>query len=1719
MRRALVFLLLFGLGFATLVAVQTWQRRRLERAAEERQQAVPAPVPRPRVSPPFPLPDPPLPPEAEPATGHEQGGVTAVVRSRFSTREFDKASGATLFEITAENSAPVANGAYDFEQLVALRFSPDTGTLSWEVAADQARARVKENGSFDPLYPITLHTVEATLHEGPRFIPLRMYVPVLEGLLATQRFTSRERARIEGNGLLAVGLGIVLDGIDGSLLLVSDARVELTLAGGGKAVLTSVGGLLVRSPEGEATGPAQIVALGDAHLVLEGDKSIDLRGRTIRILGDVRADDPTRFIARTVIAEGDVRIVPERGSFAADGTFSGQLAELRLSEAGVALWATLEQEPEVEMLLRDVSGVLPGEPRLPETGLPARISGAGPLRLDFSGTPSFDFVGPAQLEIPSLDAVLTAEEDLHGEREGESASILIATGSAVARSGAVELTSEVISSRAESDAAGGTSVRLAGAGPTIASGATESGGDFALTAAGGLEYLYSGAAELVTEARDVELLVRGPDALFARAQRVVDFDPRAFSFVAEGDVEFVNADGTGTADRVDAHSRTHAELTGSPSRQARYEMTSGGLAAAWIEYRQSTVRARGSVAAHWSSGGQAYAFQSHWLELERLPLEGGPETGAEAERFELKAGGSVHGELSETDSSFELQSDLLEASGLLLGSREQAALEPSSMTATGNVRFDYFSSAPDRRADFSGTGERLETDGHGQGRLTGTPAGTVSLSGDLPTEGLAYSMVARQIEFSPERVIALDTQVDIEGALVRLSPMAQKRETRAPLRAVAGKMVADTGSVLFSDSVYLGQLEDDGIGWYLDSDKALLLGGEDVLAADERNLPIHELLAWGGFRANFNGNMDAEGLKLRVDRRTDLVQIEGAPAQITTGQLKWTSAWFEWHVDSSVLKSGQGRLESLPGVEQPWSLTYESLQPLAGPDATIQVVREPNAVSGDQRLRASWALFWVDSQKWASFSTAFLEGGTPTKSPRSRGPRATGANNLFALLDASRVGEWLNEAYLEGNVEVLALRPGPTGEDKRWERISRAEAAYIDLIDGHAWIRDVSTSGSMDVGSRKVRLKLRADWLRHSADGSFQADRAVVTSCDFESPHYEIRIGDLRMDRRPDPRAEEIAARRREQGLEDPDRPMNTTNGWNVSTTSTGIAFNEQVSLPLPPIEFPLTDGFEVPRREVRVFGIQPLSFGTDARFGAFVRAKFVRPLGRASKTIARGIDKAMGLPPQVPTGSWEFEPTYLGSRGFGLNVDNRLESDDRYEIRSDLGLMSDRGIDKGLVRVPTGDRDNLRLWYHLRGRFLLDPEEWVDLVVTKQSDPGVQSEFYESQYLRFEERESYVHWRKADQLEYWHATAELELDGHRTEVEEQPSFGYYRGRGQVGTLWGAPVNYTSDFDLERLNRVEGDPQYEAPFADGFGERDVLRFDTTHRVERPTPLGVLGMIATPFIEARGTVWDGGVDGGSAPSRAALSAGAEVGTSFWRQFSGGARHDLSPAIGVHGDLVHELAGSTPAVFDHVESPLDGRFVDLRLRSRLSLPSRAAGYRRFLDVELTETHASDVASGEPGGWLPVRVNAAYLDSIFGIPIGATHEARYDLEAGTTPYSRTFFGIDPLPQLEIETGYHSGQRDDGELLYSAFSTAARYTISEKWQVEGRQTISITSNSPLSSAITVRRFGHDFVFELGLSFRAGEGGNSLTFDLTPLLLWSRPPIGLLDRWTAVED
>ena len=87
------------------------------------------------------------------------------------------------------------------------------------------------------------------------------------------------------------------------------------------------------------------------------------------------------------------------------------------------------------------------------------------------------------------------------------------------------------------------------------------------------------------------------------------------------------------------------------------------------------------------------------------------------------------------------------------------------------------------------------------------------------------------------------------------------------------------------------------------------------------------------------------------------------------------------------------------------------------------------------------------------------------------------------------------------------------------------------------------------------------------------------------------------------------------------------------------------------------------------------------------------------------------------------------------------------------------------------------------------------------------------------------------------------------------------------------------------------------------------------------------------------------------------------------------------------------------------------------------------------------------------------------------------------------------------------------------AGFLGIALWRAGEKWEFEGRQTVSLADDASLNSRLVLRRIGHDLIFELQYGLRSGEGGSSLGISVKPLLGWKPTRGGLLERWKDEND
>lgn len=1591
--------------------------------------------------------------------------------------------------LTADDHRSRGEGAADLETLSVSLFASDGAALLRKLDAARGRVHLEfadGRPRLSETLPGTFEEVTVTIEGGSQFAPLTLGVPELALDFGSQVLRSERDVTVAGRGLQATGSGLYGEGESGLLRIEREPRVTLELEDGSRATLSAGGPLTFENRPDLGPDMAELRAEGGATLSFLGAEALHVDARLVRLLGSV-GEERERFSPQRVEAEGDV--VLRRG----EGRFLGDVGLLTFTADGRPRRGELRGSPRASIELHGVGYEGGKRVETPDARLPIEALGRELLTVEFGAGVAFELDGPATVSLPSLSSMLVAQRSIRGVRDASGGyETITAEGDVLVTSPTETLRSEIVDVEALSDATGEVYARATTRGRTHAEGELEPQGDrFVLDAEDGLVYVRRGSGFFVPRAGGVTLEVGGVEAFRAGAREVRDLDGVRRTFEAEGDVWYEGVHGRARGERLVARGPRQAEFLGAPSLPVRFWLPQGELSALRVELDGRRMRAEGEVEADLAEDGMRLTLSSHWLDLD----EGREATGGqEGSDWRLDAGGEVSALLERGAERHAIVSDLLRVRA---DEREREAgaateglgrLDPISLEAIGNVVVDYF-------AGYSvhAEGERLFLDAEGNAQLLPTGGERVRVTADDPLRGLHLELDADAIDYGLERMVAVRPDFTVDGLDLPVLG-GSVPDDRPRLHAVAGRMALDRRSMLLSEGAYVARVSPLAQGWSLDAEQILLSGDPDHEAVEggeglPLDGPFEELYAWGGFVASGSEALQARGERMAVSGPTDRITITGSPATVVGNGVTWNSDWFELDGSSRSIRSSAGQMDIAGGgVRGPWTVRYASMEPIESEDTTIQVLREPVLAGSEEELRGAWALFWVDTRRWQRMSGAGAPGleGIESVERRAR-PRSY---SLFGEVEALGELEWLREFYMEGNVEYIV----------RGESRARAGAIYLDLVDGQGWVREADVETDLPVSRGRTPVKVRAEWLRHSADGVYRAENAVATTCSFEDPHYVVRIGSFGM--RP---------RSRRPRTADSAPQAETFDGWDVEAKRNRLILWRNFGIPLPKIGLPTDDEYKVETDAVSVFGMRPFSFGSDAKFGTFVGTSFAFDLSWlvswAEGLFNRGGSSGGGG--HVEGGKGDLHVRWFNQRGLLLGVDVPFWDPGRFWIDTSFSGIFDTGEDKGLVRVPEDERDLFRGWLHQRGRYLLGEREWIDGALTWQTDPGVQSEFFEGEYLQYEERETYLHWRKASGDRYAGATLEGQLNDFHTEIQEQPAGIGLDGKSQVGTAAGLPIYYGSKTTVGRYVRIEDSTGYEDPFPDGLGERTVARFDTLHRLEVPVDLGFGGLRATPYVDGRLSAWDEGADPEEDPLRAGILTGATLATTFFRTYSGGARHAVSPIVGVRTDLATSGDDEALVPIDTTEIPLEGTFVDLGLRSRLTYGER----RDSLDLGLTATHVTDSSAVPDDGWAPLSFRGFWFSSLMGVPFMVSSDLRYDPDDQLTTYSRTLFGFEPIPSVDVELGHHFGRDPaDDSTLFDAASIGARYLFSPKWELDARQTVSSLDDGRLASSLGITRIGHDFVFELDTRFVAGEG-NSVSVSMTPLVMWRRGGFSYLDH------
>ena len=1528
-----------------------------------------------------------------------------------------------------------------------------------------ARVEIAERGR------IVLEEVTVTRHTGHPLAPLVFRAPHLDAYLSDDRLASgpSEEVQVEGQGLLAKGKGLRYEGQSGFLALERGGRLDFERENGEPLVFLAPSGgpleverVASEEDEEESSRRLEVRATQGGELRLgTGERQSRIKARRLTLVGTVEAGG-----WRLEHGKARGKVLAVRGL----ESYRGDRADLFADAQGRIERAVLDHDLSARLRVRRREG---GERFVV-------VEGKGPLEVELEGPSNghFELVGPGQATLEGEDLVIRAEGSLEGwAAEGGSAATLRA------RRGVEVVDGE---SRLESDSldalilAEGRALDLSCEGATRLT--TRSDRDELVTfdASERVQVEVRGDAWTLPVAEGVELHVLGDQAMRATAGMVRDYDPKASTAFLSGGVSWVSVSGEADASTVELRGPESALLEGIPGSPARFRML---------------VRPTDGT----GEGAQQAFFSALSLDVTEAGVRADGEVHMTAEGFRRRMVlDASHLDLERSPASIPSQPDLFTFSAM-------AVREIEWVSARGRTSFSC------ERVIGGGTLGGASGRSRGMEVIWGVASGEVTL---LASEPMAAKAGGERLAWF--------------SGMARLTPKAGERvHLETPTGQLRARILTYDGEVLRAEGVHADQRGGGlpGVAWQdsavpmatieaehaeLRRERAEFRGGVLIRGTDREGLPVvfeaeqviargdfakagtaEAFEAWGGFRGVYGGIALSRGRHCELTRsRLELWGSEEDPAVIDSAGLRLRSTRLALDLDRFLVESDRGELHSAAG----WDLSYAALRPVTVGTETLMVLVAPRYARGTDRARADFAAFWLDEAAWRARGRGAMEGAPPAPEvpvrthPRrgSRAARPGLVQTAFAALLAGEAGALIRQAHLEGSLEVT----------EQGRTVARASEAWLDLEGQRGWLRDATLVARMDLAGtqRQDRVRVRAKEIITRADGSLRAAEATMTTSTHEVPGYVIRTGELVLMPRSD-------------GM------------WSFSARPNRIRFKSGLSLPLPPLGNLVLDdkgsfvGFGTESGEVRT--IENLTIGDNARHGTEVGGGVRYPIGEWGKQLAR----LFGFNKTSVRGDWSTDVSLLSSRGllFGTGLELRdreaTGAPEDYWLNLYAKGIDDRGQDRGLVRVDEGDRSSLRTWLYGQGRYPFSRTSWVETQFSTQSDPGVQAEFYENDYLYYEQRDNDVHWRYGNGANLVSVKVKGRIDDYRREVEELPSVGLFGGERTVAHLGKLPVLWRGSVDAAYLRRRPGDPEFEDPFLDsqgapdGLGEREVLRATTSQRVSIPVRTGLAAITATPWLDAQFTAWDRGEDPGAAPYRAALLGGVDLATTLVRRTAAGYLSTLSPTLFASGDLALEEKGTAVVRFDELEDSPRGELVGAGLRALWTHPERANSF----DLSLRAFQITD--RGELPNKERIEALGAYRSEAWGRPFGILTDLRVDPGNGDTVYARSTLALAPSETWLFELSHRRGLDVDGASLFETASFDSRWTIDPKWELQLGQDINLLGSGALRSEFIIRRYGADFLFELQILHRAGEGGTTVRINFAPLFLWKRRPLGILER------
>ena len=1076
MKRILLFVLLFGGGLAVLLYLSKESRKEQKERLDQEQEQI---VEEGRTEE-LPFAELPAPEEAPgPGADSEGDNVKAVVRGEISLSIFEEESGLLLYDFHADHVEPVEGDEYDITGITAHLYDTDrTGGddlfVRTTLVAEGGRARLEQVGTelrVGYTERVKLVNAVVTLHDGSPMAPIDLHLPTAEADLRSNSFYSDGEVRIEGDGVHGTGLGLIAEQNEQRLQFQRQGYLRLDAEGGTQVELfanPSSPIVFESHSAGDTFDRVEVDLARGGRLVARGEQSLTITGRALNLVGQVvqleEEDEGApggvsrkqAFLPEYAKAEREV--VFEH----AEDRVTGGLAEVRFDALGRVKRLQMSESP-VAIGVFEL-GAFGGEE---EGRVEARISGAGPMVLEYvedSPVASFELPGPATLEVPARRFRLDASEKVEGSYWGRGLVHLVLRG--------------VVDGNLEDLVFEGSEVELRGSQleeerprlffeteePARLSGADAEGNPVDMRAQDVLQLALEQGRPSLVLAKDVTFELVDESLWTVTVAELKDMDFEAGTFLAEGDVQYTGAMGSGTAVRAIGHSREHIELFGNEQRLATYDvypdastdLDVGLVRARHIDLTPEYARADDAVQLRFSGGDYSESIDCSWFELR--PKTEARDEGPTAFTFEARE--ITRAVLSGAGSEATISADAVTGEGVFGRNTESgSSILLEELEATGGVTVDY----EGRAGNFVAKGGRIEWRPESGGRLEAPQGERVEARGRFEADGLPYVLTASWIEYSGGEIQALFPEITLD----RPEALPQLLSGRASTELYGGSaewMTADATGLMLSGVAHFSGKSAEGEPIDLDAGQIHVRRSPE---GDERGQGVEEMVAWDGFSLRVGDDLVGTGEVLQAGY--DVLRMEGRPAKLDVRGFEWESDNIVYDVPRVLVSTDQGSLRGAPGSgAEDWEVSYESLQPFDDEDSTMLVMRNPVMKGENQEVRANWAIFWLDRDEWLTKTQEWLSTGEDQDLPAGPKPepqaKEVRAPTLFGRFDVRSISRVLKEIYFEGDIIYTA----------GGEREAMMEAAYVDLVDGHGWIQSCEIFIDAKVGRMRANLTVAA---------------------------------------------------------------------------------------------------------------------------------------------------------------------------------------------------------------------------------------------------------------------------------------------------------------------------------------------------------------------------------------------------------------------------------------------------------------------------------------------------------------------------------------------------------------------------------------------------------------------------------------------------------------------